>query len=457
MFHHLEQLMASLWNRLQGRRGAGAEGQSVTLGQQVSDEAVTKRRVGISHTRRTMHIAVLGKTGSGKSFLLRNMAQQDIAAGRGFLYFDLHGDARPFLLQAIAAHEWKLREHLHEKLVVIAPADREFSVGLNPLEQSEASFVRITEFSQILKKRWGLDHFGARTDELLRNALYVLSANGHTLLELAPFLTHPGFRAECLKKTTNAEVRQYFESRYNTASEPMQATMREPILNKTSAFTADPSFRHIVGQPKSTFSVTEAMDEGHWIIVDLPKGELGDQAVTLGSLIFTVGKNALFSRMKRTLFTIYVDEVQNFVAYDAGIETMLSEARKFGVSVVSANQFLGQYPEGMRTAILSVGTHIFFQLSPVDAATIAQALDGGKSLAERLKNLPQRHFVVKSGTDHWQEGRTAMVDDQNINTVDLLNRARVCRARPRALVETEIAERHAALTRTTDAVLHEWD
>ncbi len=248
--------------------------------------------------------------------------------------------------------------------MVIAPADREFSVGLNPLEQAETNFVRVTEFSQILKRRWGLEHFGARTDELLRNALYVLSANGLTLLELAPLLTHPGFRAECLKKTPNAEVRQYFESRYNTASEAMQATMREPILNKTSAFTADPSFRHIVGQTKSMFSVTEAMDEGHWIIVDLPKGELGDPAITIGSLIFTVGKNALFSRMKRTLFTIYVDEVQNFVTYDSGLETVLSEARKFGVSVVSANQFLGQYPESMRTAILSVGTHIFSNCRP---------------------------------------------------------------------------------------------
>jgi len=176
MLHHLEQLIASLWNRLQERRGAKAEGRGVTLGQQVSDEAVTKRRIGISHTRRTMHIAVLGKTGSGKSFLLRHMAQQDIAAGRGFLYFDLHGDATPFLVQSIAAHEWKLQEHLHEKLVVIAPADREFSVGLNPLEQAEASFVRITEFSQILKRRWVFEHFGARTEELLRNALYVLSA-----------------------------------------------------------------------------------------------------------------------------------------------------------------------------------------------------------------------------------------------------------------------------------------
>jgi hypothetical protein len=457
MFHFIEQLMASLWNLLQGRRSAKSEGQALALGQQVTDETVTKRSIGISHTRRTMHIAVLGKTGSGKSFLLRHMAAQDIAAGRGFLYFDLHGDARPFLVQAIAAHEWKLGEHLHERLVVIAPADREYSVGLNPLEQTEVSFVRITEFSEILKRRWGLDHFGARTDELLRNALFVLSANGLTLCELAPLLTHPGFRAECLVKTPNPEVRHYFESRYNTASEPMQATMREPILNKTSAFTADPSFRHIVGQQTSTFSVTESMDQGHWIIVDLPKGELGDQAITMGSIIFTVGKNALFSRKKRTLFTIYVDEVQNFLAHDAGIETMLSEARKFGVSVVSANQFLGQYPEAMRTAILSVGTHIFFQLSSVDAVMIAQALDGGKSLAERLKNLPQRHFVVKSGIEHWREGCTPVVHDPKANATDLLNRSRAYRARPRADVEAEIAARHAALTKSTDTVLHEWE
>src|ERR1035441_5308945 len=224
------------------------------------------------------------------------MAQQDIAAGRGFLYFDLHGDARPFLLQAIAAHEWKLREHLHEKLVVIAPADREFSVGLNPLEQAETNFVRITEFSQILKRRWGLEHFGARTDELLRNALYVLSANGLTLLELAPLLTHTGFRAQCLKKTPNAEVRQYFEVRYGQVSEPMRATMREPILNKTSAFTADARFRHIVGQTQSTFSMRESMDQGDWIIADLPKGELGSQSLTLASLLFTMTRNAIFAR-----------------------------------------------------------------------------------------------------------------------------------------------------------------
>jgi hypothetical protein len=237
----------------------------------------------------------------------------------------------------------------------------------------------------------------------------------------------------------------------------MQATMREPILNKTSAFTADPSFRRIVGQRQSTFGITEAMDNGRWIIANLDKGKLGEQSLTLGSLLFTISKNALFSRTRRSLFTIYVDEVQNFLAYDTGIETILSEARKFGVSVVSANQYLGQYPDEMRTAILSVGTHIFFQLSPSDAAQIAQALDGGKSLAERLKNLPPRHFVVKSGADHWREGCTPMVRDLRMSSADLLNRARARHGLPRTEIETEIALRHAAFHQTIDEMLHDWE
>jgi hypothetical protein len=457
MIHFFEKLAISFWNRLQGRRRGKKEPSGVALGLYVAEEAVTGRRVVLSPTRRTMHIAVLGKTGSGKSFLLRRMAQQDIETDTGFIYFDLHGDATPFLLRTIAARERTLRQPLHEKLIVISPADPDYSVGLNPLEGAQASFVRIAEFSQVLKRRWGLDHFGARTDELLRNALYVLSTNNLTLLELAPLLTNNGFRAQCLKSTANDEVRQYFELRYNAVSEPMRATMREPILNKTSAFTADPSFRDIVGQQRSTFSVTEAMDSGRWIIANLEKGKLGEQSLTLGSLLFTIVKNALFARTKRTLFTVYVDEVQNFLAFDAGIETVLSEARKFGISVVSANQFLGQYPDEMRSAILSVGTHIFFQLSPGDAAQIAQALDGGKSLTERLKNLPQRHFVIKSGADHWSEGCTPTVEDPKVGFADLLKRSRACYSRPRALVEREIRQRHAALAQSTDEVLHEWE
>jgi hypothetical protein len=458
MIHFFEQFVASLWNRLRGQeRGAWSERGTLDLGSQVSDGEVTGRHLSLSTARRTMHIAVLGKTGSGKSSDLRYLAQQDIAADRGFLYFDVHGDAKAFLLKTINARERQLRRHLNYKLVLIDPVDPVVSVGFNPLEMDAPDFVRIAEFTEVLKRRWSLDHFGARTDELLRNALYVLAANHLTLVELALFLTHGAFRAACLKNVGNDEVRQYFELRYDQASEAMRGTMREPILNKTSAFTADPRFRHIVGQVHSTFSIREAMDLGYWVIVNLEKGKLGDQAATLGSLILTVVKNALFARAERSLFTLYCDEIQNLVAYGSGIETLLSEARKFGVGVVSANQFLDQYPAEVRAAILSVGTQIFFQLSSQDATQVAQALDGGKPLAERLKNLPQRHFVVKTGSDRWQELRVPSVRDPAVDPTDLVNRARYTRGKVRAHIERDIAARQATLTKKTDEVLNGWE
>jgi hypothetical protein len=308
-----------------------------------------------------------------------------------------------------------------------------------------------------LRQRWSLDHFGARTDELLRNTLYALSANGLTLLELALFLTHAGFRVSCLKKVTNLEIRQYFELRYDQLSEAMRATMREPILNKISAFTADPHFRHIVGQERSTFSVKEAMDEGYWIIVNLTKGKLGEQASTLGSLIFTVIKNAIFTREKRSLFTLYCDEIQNLVAFGSGIETILSEARKFGVAIFSANQFLDQYPPEMRSAILAVGTHVFFQLSSADANQVAQALDGGKPLAERLKNLSQRHCIVKTGAERWTEVRIPTIEDPKVDYTDLLNRSRFQWGRVRPHIEKDIAKRQIVADRKTEEVLNDWE
>jgi len=457
MTNLFEQLVAGIWNRLRGRgREARHEGGSLDLGFRVSDGQITRHHVTLSSARRAMHIAVLGKTGSGKSSLLRYLAAQDIVSDRGFLYFDLHGDTTPFLLRTINARERRERHHLSGKLIIIEPADPIVSVGLNPLEQQSTDFVRIAEFAQVLRDRWHLDTFGARTDELLRNSLYALSDNELTLIELAPFLTDSGFRAACMKRVENADIRQYFELRYDQASDAMRATMREPILNKTSAFTSDPHFRHIVGQ-QSTFSMREAMDKGYWVIVNLDKGRLGEQALTLGSLILTVLKNALFTREKRSLFTVYADEIQNLVAFGSGIETILSEARKFGVAVVSANQFLDQYPAEMRAAILSVGTHVFFQLSSADATPIAQALDGGKPLAERLKNLYQRHAIVKSGPERWTEIEVPTVREPQVDYLDLQNRSRGAWGRSRVLIERAIAKRQAEFRRSTDEVLHEWE
>ncbi len=294
-----EQLIVGFWNRLLGReRGARPERGPLDLGFEVRDGLVTRERLSLSNTRRTMHLAVLGKTGTGKSSLLRHMIAQDIASDRGFLCLDLHGEFTHFILGTVSLRERRERRHLSDRVVLVSPADPLFSAGLNPLEGAD-DFVRTAEFAELLRRRWSLDHFGARTDELLRNSLYVLAANNLTLLELAPLLTQAGFRRASMKKVKNAEVRQYFELRYDTQSEAMQGTMREPILNKTSAFTGVDAFRHLVGQVHSTFSLREAMDESLWVVVDLAKGKLGDQALTLGGLILTMLKNALFTREQR--------------------------------------------------------------------------------------------------------------------------------------------------------------
>lgn len=459
MKHFIEKLIANLWNRLRGRaRGEWQPGKSLDLGWRVVDGQVTKRHVTLGNIRRASHVVVLGKTGTGKSSLLKYLAMQDVEAGRGFALFDIHGEMLPFLLGVINAKERRLKRHLDDKLVVVNPADRELSVGLNPLEQESPDFARVSEFAEVIKRRCHLDSLGVRTDELLRNALYVLSANGLTLVELMPLLSRRGFRAACLARVDNVEVRQYFELRYNQASEAMQAAMREPVLNKTSAFTSDPRFRHVVGQP-STFSIRHAMDEGQWVIVNLEKGRLGEQALTLGSLMLTLFKNALFTRETKSLYTLYCDEVQNLVSFGSGLETMLSEARKFAVAIVSANQYLDQYPAETRAAILSVGTHLFFQLSSADAGQVAQALDGGKTLAERLKNLYPRHAVVKSGSDEVAEISVPNVPAIDVDPTDLLNRVRYKRGRVRAHIERDIAKRQSQVAPRAEEVLqrHEFD
>lgn len=456
----IEKILAAVWNRLAAAADAHPDPAPVLdLGFRIIDGEVLRQRAFLPMEKRAEHVAILGKTGQGKSFFLRYLGSQDIRANSGFVFFDLHGDTMPFLLGRVAAAEKRLGMDLSRKLIVIEPGDSEFSAGLNVLESrdEQSSYVQCAEFAQILKARWHLDSLGARTEELLRNGLLVLVDNELTLLELSALLTNPTFRASCLKRVQNAEVANYFRTRFDTRSEAMQGSYRDAILNKVSGFTTDPRFRHILGQQRSTFSLLEAMDQGRWVIVNLDKGRLGEQAATLGSLLLTKLKNALFARQRRQLFTLYCDEIQNLVAYDSGLDTLLSEARKFGISVVSANQFLEQYPPQMRAAILAVGTHVFFQLSSADADKIAAALDGGKRLAETLKNLPKRHMVIKSGSQRYGEALVPKVEESEADYADLYNRCRARWAKRRAEIEAEISQRQQRAGRSSGEVLNDWE
>lgn len=458
MSQMIENLIAGIWNRTVSGGDGAPRGSGLDLGALVRDGQIGKARAVVPHAKRAEHLAILGKTGTGKSSLLRYLSQQDIRADRGFVHFDLHGDTTPWLLGALAEEERRRRCELSDRVILIEPADPEYSIGLNVLEHrvDDQNFVQIAEFAHILKQRWHLDSFGARTEELLRNSLLLLTDNNLTLLELAPLLTNSAFRASCLKQSRNEDVRAFFETRYDLATNAMQASFRDAILNKVSAFTADPRFRHILGQQQSSFSLVDAIDRGFWIILNLHKGRLGEQATTLGSLFLTKLKNALFARQSRALFTLYCDELQNLVAYDSGLDTLFSEARKFGVSVCSANQFLDQYPHEMRSAILALGTHIFFQLSSVDAERIAAALDGGKRLAEVLKNLPQRQFVFKSGHHHWRQAIVPKINEP-ADWADFYQRCRAHGSKKRSEIESAIRARHHHATRSSNEVLRDWE
>lgn len=459
MGYFIEQSVANVWNRFhrQGSRSGSRGG--LGIGRLMVDGRISPAAVTIPHDKRAEHIAILGKTGSGKSMLLRHFASQDISDGRGFVFFDLHGDASPQLLKLIAARERDTREDLSTKLIVIEPADREFSVGLNFIDQSvgQNSFVQIAEFAQVLKQRWHLDSFGARTEELLRNSLHLLADNRYSILELPPLLTSGPFRAACVRRSQNPEVKDYFALRYDRASEAMQATWRDAILNKVSAFTADPHFRHILGQLESSFSLAEAIDSGYWIILNLDKGRLGEQAATLGSLFLTKLKNALFARRSRKLLTLYCDEIQNLIVFDSGLDTLLSEARKFGASIVSANQFLDQHPPAMRSALAAVGSHIYFQLSSGDAEKVAGTLDGGRTLTQELKNLPQRHLILKSGHHRFLRAVVPSIPAPDADARDLLQRCLQRWARRRSEIEAAIRQRHQSMRIATSEVLHDWE
>lgn len=407
---------------------------------------------------RTEHLAILGKTGSGKTSLLRHLCKQDIKAGHGFAFFDLHGDTTPFLLAAIAEEGMRRGVDLSSRTILIDPSDRERSVGINILEALDEhdAFVEIAETVQILKHRWKLDVLGVRTDELLRHTLFVLTQNRLTFLEISPFLTSASFRERCLAKLPRTESRSYFEVRYNLLSPQMQAVYREAILNKVSIYTADPHFRHLLGQRKSTVNFKRAIDSGCFILFRLEKGRLGEETATLAALLLAKLKHAILGRRTRRLFTLYCDELQNLVAYDSGLDVLLSEARKFGVSVVSANQYLDQFSTAMRAAVLAMGSQVFFTLSGLDAARIAYWFGRGGTLAERLRTLPKRHAIARLKNQPFSELVVPAVEPGGNAPQEFLSRVVERVTVARQLIESDIRARHASAHEEREELGEDW-
>lgn len=455
----VENALTITWNRFSAWRRNRHSGEKMYLGVHVNGGYGKRRRVGIPIAERSQHIAVLGKTGTGKTSLLRYMCGQDIRNGHGFAFFDLHGDTTPFLLGLIADEERRQQRDLSSRTILIDPSDRERSVGLNILEAQDEqdAFVEIAELVQILKHRWKLDALGVRTDELLRHSLFVLVCNGMTFLEISPLLTNEEFRARCVRRSPLGESRAYFELRYDQLSDAMQSVYREAILNKVSLYAADPHFRHLLGQRKSTVDLRKAIDAGGFVLFNLEKGRLGDETATLAALLLAKLKHAILGRKTRRLFTLYCDELQNLVAYDSAVDVLLSEARKFGVSVVSANQYLDQYPPAMRAAVMAVSSHVFLQLGGIDAARVSHWLGRGHAVAERLRTLPKQHALAKVPGLAISELRVPDVPPPSSVPLGLLDRVRRNWTRSRKEIDVSIRRLHGESEWGRDVLGQEWN
>jgi hypothetical protein len=413
-------------------------------------------KVFLPNRDRLKHLYILGATGSGKTKLIEYLIRQDILAGRGFCLLDAHGDLCNNIMQYLAflatsRESFPFLEYLSKKLILIEPFTQQMVVGFNPLElRRYSSFSQTAELMGIFKKIWHDAYWGPRMEELLRNTFITLSENGLTLLEAARLLTDSRFREKMIEGLKYEDVRDYWLNRYHSLSDKMQAVYREPILNRLSVFIGDPCLRLMLGQARSTIDFREIMDEGKWLIINLSKGQLRENSHLLGALLIAKLKLAAMTRAElpertRLPFYGFIDEFQYFVGED--FETILSEARKYGLGLTMAHQNMDQIDLKLKASILgNVGTHIIFRLSHHDALQISREMD------RKAQPLIEKHLIdfkvgqayVKLRGEKPRLLRTINVSELNVNqqVTQLIKEISFANfARPKRMVEEEIMER----------------
>jgi|Deesub1362B_J571_1020462.scaffolds.fasta_scaffold00067_45 hypothetical protein len=350
------------------------EGNTLALGWYYSENRDEWQMAEIEEKDRATHLYIVGASGTGKSKFLEFLIRQDVLKGNGFGIIDPHGDLveeiKGFLALALT------KEEIEKRVVYVDPADEKYTIAFNPLERIEGIIPAeiAAELIEAFKKIWW-DSWGARMEDLLRNTLIALIEAELTLVDLPRFLIDEDFRLNVLDKAEHPITKQYFK-RFNNLSPKTRDEWMESTLNKVNAFLSDDRIRDMFSFKKSSFSFREVIDNRKILLLKLDRGRLKENADLIGSLFMTKIKLAAFSRSdipkeKRTKFYLYIDEFQNF-ATQTFIET-LSEARKYGLSLIMAHQNLSQLPKDLQDSILTnCGIQICFRLSRRDAEIMAK-------------------------------------------------------------------------------------
>ena len=425
----------------------------VLTGEDVNDDQISAFGVtnfrGISHQfgmlryDRSRHVYIIGQTGAGKSGLLELFALSDIFHNQGYAIIDPHGDF------AINNMKFIPGSRLND-VIYFNPADTAYPLGFNPLEVTNPNQKTniSSEIIGVLKRIFG-DSWGPRLEYILRyTILALLDRPEATMLDITRMLTDKEFRKETLTYCQDTVVLQFWNVEFASWNDKFVAEAIAPVLNKVGAFTANPIIRNIIGQPKSTFNIRQIMDEGKILIVNLSKGLIGeDNAAILGSFLVTKIQLAAMSRSDipdvrdRRPFYLYVDEFQNF-ATDS-FATILSEARKYGLNLTVANQYISQMSDTVRDAVFgNVGTMISFRVSADDAPILAKQFEPSFEAIDLLQ-MHNRNFVVNmviggEKTPAFSARTLELPPIQADNTPHIIEHSRRMYSRNREDVEKEI-------------------
>ena len=345
---------------------------------------------------RRRHVYIIGKSGAGKSTLLENMAINDIQAGQGICFVDPHGECCEHLLKAIPS------QRIND-VVYFNPADTDYPIGFNPLEPGPERHLIVSNMMAVFEKIFFQGgNFASQAPQLthiLRHTLYaVMDTEGSTLLGVQKMLIDEKYRKKIVSRIKDPVIKQFWTIEFPNSILKRRDDPLASTLNKIGQFLTVPMLRNILGQPKSSFDLREIMDTQKIFIVNLSKGKLGeDNSNLLGALLITKLFIAAMSRVEipeadRQDFYAYIDEFQNFSTESfAGI---LSEARKYRLSLTLANQYIEQLIEGVRNAIFgNCGTIISFRVGAKDAEELEKELQPFEK--EDFIILPNFCFYIK--------------------------------------------------------------
>lgn len=329
------------------------------------------KHFGILEDDRRRHMYVLGKTGMGKSTMLTNLILQDIHNGHGCAFLDPHGDTVEYILKRIP--ESRIKD-----VVYFNPSDTEFPIGFNIFEQvkDEEMFLLAAGMMAVFKRIWE-GSWSARMEYILNNTLLaLLETPGNTLLDVVRMLQDDDFRKKVVGGIIDPVVKNFWIKEFASFNDKYRTEAIAPILNKIGQFFSTSLIRNILGQQKSTINLRDIMDNRKILLINLTKGKLGDDnSALLGSLMVTRMQLAAMSRVdipeaERKDFYVYVDEFQNFVTDSFAV--ILSEARKYRLSLILAHQYIAQLTESenlkVRNAIFgNAGTILSYRVGADDA------------------------------------------------------------------------------------------